>query len=85
MKKQIAAANWKMNTTLDQATELFQQLKQQLPVLQQHQQVIVAVPFPYLSLAKTYTQSLQNVHMAAQNCHHKASGAYTGEKLDPRP
>lgn len=79
MKKQIAAANWKMNTTLNQATSLLQQLKEQLPVLKQHQQVIVSVPFPYLSLAKTYTQSLQNVHIAAQNCHHKAFGAYTGE------
>lgn len=76
---QIAAANWKMNTTLGQATSLLQQLKEQFPVLKQYQQVILAVPFPYLSLAKTYTQSLQNVHMAAQNCHHKASGAYTGE------
>ena len=79
MRTQIAAANWKMNTTLDQATELFQQLKQQLPVLQQHQQIIVAVPFPYLTLATTTTLSLQNVYIAAQNCHHKASGAYTGE------
>lgn len=79
MKKQIAAANWKMNTTLGQSTSLLQQLKEQLPVLEQYQQVIIAVPFPYLSLAKTYTQSLQNVYVAAQNCHHKRSGAYTGE------
>ena len=79
MKKQIAAANWKMNTTLGQATSLLQQLKEQFPVLEQYQQVILAVPFPYLSLAKIYTQSLQNIHVAAQNCHHKSSGAYTGE------
>jgi len=79
MKKQIAAANWKMNTTLGQATSLLQQLKGQFPVLEQYQQIILAVPFPYLSLAQTYTQSLQNVYVAAQNCHHKASGAYTGE------
>lgn len=79
MKKQIAAANWKMNTTVDQATSLLQQLKEQFPLLKQHQQVILAVPFPYLSLAKTHTQSLQNVYVAAQNCHHKSSGAYTGE------
>lgn len=79
MRKQIAAANWKMNTTLNQATMLLQHLQQQLPALQQHQQIILAVPFPYLSLAKAHTAPLQNVYVAAQNCHHKAFGAYTGE------
>ena len=79
MRKQIAAANWKMNTTLDQATNLLEELREELPFLKKNQQVILAIPFPYLALAKTYTQSLPNIYIAAQNCHHKAAGAYTGE------
>lgn len=77
MRKQIAAANWKMNLTLNEAESLLKNLAESGVSLAGHQQVIIAVPFPYLILAK---EKLQNVYdVGAQNCHAKESGAYTGE------
>ncbi|MEO6000959.1 MAG: triose-phosphate isomerase [Chitinophagaceae bacterium] len=79
MRKQIAAANWKMNLTYQQAEEL---LKDVLAVdikLEEYQQVIFAVPFPYLKMAADKVADKFNCGIAAQNCFHLPSGAYTGE------
>lgn len=79
MRKQVAAANWKMNTTYKEATQLMDEINRNLPNVLPHQHVIIAPPFPYLSLVKSYTDNLGNIYTSAQNCHQKASGAYTGE------
>lgn len=79
MRKQIAAANWKMNATLSEAKELLNGLANKTFDLSQHQQVIVAVPFPYLLLAKEIFKDKNGFFVAAQNCYTKESGAYTGE------
>lgn len=47
--------------------------------LKAHQQAIFAVPFPYLAQAAALLESHRGYSAAAQNCHHKKSGAYTGE------
>jgi triosephosphate isomerase (TIM) len=64
MRKQIAAANWKMNLPHD---------------LKEHQYALFAIPFPYLSMAMNKLNGKKNVLVAAQNCSHQVSGAYTGE------
>src|SRR5436190_9710868 len=79
MRKQIAAANWKMNLTIDKAENLLDTLVKQLPNLKEDQQVIFAVPFPYLLPAQKKIEGTTNVFIAAQNCYSKSSGAYTGE------
>jgi triosephosphate isomerase len=79
MRKQIAAANWKMNLTLQQAEKLLDDIIAKPHELQQHQQVVFAVPFPYLQMAQEKIAGKQNVFIAAQNCYSKKSGAYTGE------
>ncbi|MCC6287571.1 MAG: triose-phosphate isomerase [Chitinophagaceae bacterium] len=79
MRQQIAAANWKMNLTVTQAEELLNNLLQEPKKLLAHQTVIFAVPFPYLTLAKTKVNGHTNYFVAAQNCSNKKSGAYTGE------
>ncbi len=79
MRQQIAAANWKMNLTIDQAEELLNNLLQQPKQLAAHQKVVFAVPFPYLALAKNRVKGNKNYFVAAQNCSNKKSGAYTGE------
>ncbi|MGE5519064.1 MAG: triose-phosphate isomerase [Candidatus Dadabacteria bacterium] len=79
MRKQIAAANWKMNLTYRQGEELVNKiLEKELPILE-HQQVIFAVPYPYLIMAKSVVANEYGYDIAAQNCSHKQSGAYTGE------
>lgn len=79
MRNQIAAANWKMNLTIAQAEELLNNLLRQPQKLADHQKVVFAVPFPYLTLAKSKVDGHSNYFVAAQNCYTKKSGAYTGE------
>jgi len=79
MRKQIAAANWKMNLTLTQAEALTQNLIEAPIQLQPHQEVVLAVPAPYLHRVVQLLQNKQGFHVAAQNCYTKVSGAYTGE------
>ncbi len=79
MRQQIAAANWKMNLTLSKAESLLNELLEKPDTLNDHQKVVVAVPFPYLQLAQSKLAGRKNTFVAAQNCYSKKSGAYTGE------
>lgn len=79
MRKQIAAANWKMNLTFQQAEKLLDDILDEEIKLSDHQLTIFAVPYPYLLMTRSEVQEEKNYHVAAQNCHHKKSGAYTGE------
>lgn len=79
MRKQIAAANWKMNLTLQKGEELLNEIIALPHSLNENQQVIFAVPFPYLAMAQQKISGKKNIFIAAQNCYSKKSGAYTGE------
>lgn len=79
MRKQIAAANWKMNLTLQQANELLDEIVSKNIVLSQNQEAVFSVPFPYLLLAKDKVKNSEGFFVAAQNCYIKESGAFTGE------
>jgi triosephosphate isomerase len=79
MRKQIAAANWKMNLTYQQGEKLLNEILDENIQLDFHQQVIFAVPFPYLIMAQSTVANEMGYSIAAQNCSDKKSGAYTGE------
>ncbi|MCK9402544.1 MAG: triose-phosphate isomerase [Chitinophagaceae bacterium] len=79
MRKQIAAANWKMNLTLQQGEALLDAILSRPHSLKENQQAVFAVPFPYLAMAQQKLAGKANVFVAAQNCYSKKSGAYTGE------
>ncbi len=79
MRKQIAAANWKMNLTLAQGEQLLNDIASKPHELKANQSAIFAVPFPYLVMAQQKLTGRNNVFVAAQNCYSKKSGAYTGE------
>lgn len=79
MRKQIAAANWKMNLSWQKGEALLDAINAKDYQLTANQVVVFAVPFPYLHLAQQKLQGRQNVFVAAQNCSNKKSGAYTGE------
>jgi triosephosphate isomerase (TIM) len=79
MRKQIAAANWKMNLTYQQGEELLDSILKENISLQEDQQVVFAVPFPYLLMAGDKLKGKKNYFTSAQNCSDKKSGAYTGE------
>jgi triosephosphate isomerase len=79
MRKQIAAANWKMNLTLDAADKLVDELLKTDHSLAKDQLAIFGVPFPYLMHVQAKLKGKQNVFVAAQNCSANKNGAYTGE------
>lgn len=79
MRKQIAAANWKMNLTYQQGEKLLDDILQEKIQLGFDQQVIFAVPFPYLIMATSEVANEMNYAIAAQNCSDKKAGAFTGE------
>jgi triosephosphate isomerase len=79
MRKQIAAANWKMNLTFQDGEKLLDDILGAGIPLQAHQEVIFAVPYPFLIMTRSEVDEETNYYAAAQNCYHKLSGAYTGE------
>jgi len=79
MRKQVAAANWKMNLTYQQGEQLLDDVLDARITAKDHQLVIFAVPFPYLIMANSEISQVSNYFVAAQNCYSKKSGAYTGE------
>lgn len=79
MRKQIAAANWKMNLSFQEAETLIDKMVPECNNLGENQQVIFAVPSPYLTMAQAKVADQANVFVAAQNIYSKKSGAYTGE------
>lgn len=83
MRRKIVAGNWKMNKTLSQGLllvdEILSSANQKADVLK-----IIAPSFIHLSAVSEKLKSLpiaigNNFAVAAQNCHHIASGAYTGD------
>ena len=79
MRKQIAVANWKMNLTFQEGEKLLDDILCSEISLQPYQQVIFAVPYPYLLMTRSEVEEESNYFAAAQNCYHKKSGAFTGE------
>ena len=79
MRKQIAAANWKMNLTLEQGEKLMDEIIAGEITLMENQHAVFAVPFPYLISVKNKTDNVNNFYAAAQNCAAEKAGAYTGE------
>ena len=76
MKNKIIAGNWKMNNNRVQAEALITEL---IPLVSETKNtVIICVPFTDLCKAVKLTKGT-NIHVGAQNCHWKESGAYTGE------
>jgi len=83
MRKQIAAANWKMNLNQQEAKDLLTNILDKLPKLTDNQQVVFSVPAIYISNAVQQIGGISNVFVAAQNCHQNSNGAYTGEISAP--
>jgi triosephosphate isomerase len=78
---QIAAGNWKMNKTFEDAMQLSRALanaNRDKDVL-----TIMGVPSLYLKMIVDQVLHVDGLEVAAQNCHSKASGAYTGEISAP--
>ena len=74
-RRNIAAGNWKMNTTVSEGVELYKSLSsQEIP-----DNVIVITGVPFIHLGALTSIQDSPIKIAAQNCYYKNSGAYTGE------
>ncbi|MFT4735655.1 MAG: triosephosphate isomerase [Algoriphagus sp.] len=80
MRKKYAAGNWKMNQTFEEGQILFSEVTNMVKdeVVNPNVKVVMGVPAPYLSSFSKLINT-KKVSIAAQNCHPKASGAFTGE------
>ncbi len=79
MRKQIAAANWKMNLTFQQGEKLLDDILNADIKLKDYQLAVFAVPFPYLLMTRSEVEEQRNYYVAAQNCYSRKNGAFTGE------
>jgi triosephosphate isomerase len=84
MRKKIAAGNWKMNKTIEDGTILLSEVVNMVKdeLVDPNVQVVVCVPFPYLSTFGKLIDT-DKVALGAQNCYPKASGSFTGEVSVP--
>ncbi|UFH55338.1 triose-phosphate isomerase [Spirosoma sp. KNUC1025] len=84
MRKRIVAGNWKMNKTADEAKSLLSEVINMIKdEVTGNVDVVLCPPALYLTTARQYITPGSNISLGAQNCHEKASGAYTGEISAP--
>ena len=80
MRKKIVIGNWKMNKSLNEGIQLVNNI---ISTLSQSNSTdvltIIAPPFIHLASISEKVKSINNLEVAAQNCHHVEKGAYTGE------
>jgi triosephosphate isomerase len=80
MRKKIVAGNWKMNLNYEEGVSLFSEIAHMAKdELHANQQLVVCSPSIFLHSLVQLGKSIQNLEIGAQNIHHMASGAYTGE------
>lgn len=73
----VVAGNWKMNTALDEALELIEELIEPLDQLD-GVECLICPPFVWLPLLYESVEGT-SVKLGAQNLHWAEKGAYTGE------
>ena len=80
MRQKIAAGNWKMNTSLQEAKQLTSEIvNMAADEVKSDVTLILNPPFPFLNVVADVMGSEENVFLGAQNCHQEEKGAYTGE------
>ena len=84
MRRNIAAGNWKMHTTLEEGKSLIKSILDGIknnPSAKKpgNTEIIFGTPFITLKAAADMVKDDPQIHIAAQNCADKDQGAYTGE------
>jgi triosephosphate isomerase len=77
MRKKVIAGNWKMNKTLTEAVQFVEETKNRIPA-GENVEAVVCAPFLFLPSLVEKAKGT-SLHIAAQNMHFEANGAYTGE------
>ena len=77
-RTKFVAGNWKMNKDRAEALALVSKLVGWSEELEGDVEVVIAPPYPFLEMAVQCTHGTR-IKVAAQNCHQKEQGAFTGE------
>ncbi|WP_174614232.1 triose-phosphate isomerase [Virgibacillus ihumii] len=77
MRKNVIAANWKMNKVLSEANQFADAVVNKVPA-DEHVEAVVCAPFPFLPALVEKTKG-SPIKIGAQNMHYEESGAFTGE------
>ncbi len=75
--KKLIAGNWKMNGSAKIASDLIGAIAAGSAGVEQD--LLVCVPYPYLSATEILSSGKDNISFGAQDCSAHAEGAYTGE------
>jgi triosephosphate isomerase len=78
-KQKILIANWKMHKTAAEAQVLMSQLLEGASGVPGDVEIFIACPFIYLKDFAKKLHEQGRFKVAAQNCHHQQTGAFTGE------
>ncbi|MEX2426267.1 MAG: triose-phosphate isomerase [Thermomicrobiaceae bacterium] len=77
MRTLIVAGNWKMNTSLDEATRLASDVRSKISAVDNVERILIP-PFPWIiPVGEVIAGS--GITVGAQNCYSEPSGAFTGE------
>ena len=76
-RKLFIAGNWKMNTSLADATKLASELKERIGTVKEVD-LAVCPPFVYIPAVRSVLDGSQ-IEVGAQNVFYEDNGAYTGE------
>ena len=80
MRQNLVAGNWKMNLTYPEGLALVEEITRLAGAAgAQGPEVVVCPPFPLLHSVGQALPQGGKLHLGAQNCHQKESGAFTGE------
>lgn len=77
MRRPFIAGNWKMNLLREEAIQLARGILEKLSA-NSPAEVALCPPFVYLDAVRNTVKG-SNVKLGAQNMHHEAEGAFTGE------
>jgi triosephosphate isomerase len=79
MKPKLIIANWKMNTSFDEAQDLIIGITEALESVTLETGVVLCPPALYLEVATDHADDCDLFNVGAQNCSEYDNGAYTGE------
>ena len=74
--KKLFIANWKSNKTQEEVDIWLESFKSYMDL---EQEVIIAPPYPFLSLVAEKIRDKENISLAVQNLSTYPAGSYTGE------
>ncbi|MFD2718697.1 triose-phosphate isomerase [Hymenobacter monticola] len=79
MRQNLVAGNWKMNLTYQEGLALVEEIVRLNEANGTGPEVVLCPPFPFLAGVGQALPQGGKLHLGAQNCHQKESGAFTGE------